>query len=171
VLIERLPVDIRRGLTLSDLADDPSARASDTLGRLHLAKALIRRGGVATISDVFAHYLGDEHTSDDVLEAFPTVAVTAALIRSSGGIAILAHPGIYKHLSMIKELVGCGLDGLEVNHPNLDPSLHAEMLTFAREQHLLISAGSDLHFLGRRRPGEWSMGDAHQALLERLVAA
>jgi hypothetical protein len=72
---------------------------------------------------------------------------------------------------MIKELVGCGLDGLEVNHPNLDPSLHAEMLTFAREQHLLISAGSDLHFLGRRRPGEWSMGDAHQALLERLVAA
>jgi hypothetical protein len=171
VLIDRLPDEVRRGLTMADLASDPAARQSDTLGRLHLAKSLLRRGGIATIGDAFSQYLGDEHTSDSELEAFPDVAAVAAYIQSAGGVAILAHPGVYKDLSLIKVLVTCGLDGIEVNHPNLDPSLHADLLSLARERQLLISSGSDLHFLGRRTPGDWSLGDAHQALLERLAAA
>ena len=171
VLIDRLPHEVRRGLTMTDLAHDPAARQSDTLGRLHLAKSLLRRGGIATIGDAFSQYLGDEHTSDSELEAFPDIAIVADCIRRAGGVAILAHPGVYKELALIKNLMTCGLDGLEVSHPNLDPSLQAELLTLAREQQVFVSSGSDLHFLGRRQPGSWSLGEAHDALLQRLAAA
>ncbi|MBA3698321.1 MAG: hypothetical protein H0W78_05670 [Planctomycetes bacterium] len=171
VLIARLPDDVRRGLTLPTLREEAFGRQSDTFGRLHLAKAIIRRGGVATVSDAFAHHLGDEHVSDGTLEAFPTPRVVGDNIRAAGGVAILAHPGIYGTFAAIEPLMAQGLDGLEVNHPNLDPSLHATLLGAAMERGWLMSAGSDLHFMGARKPGFWSLGDLHRPLLERIGAA
>lgn len=171
VLIDRLPENVRRGLTLDALREDPFGRVSDTFGRLHLAKAIIRRGGVATVNDAFAQHLGDEHVSDGTLEAFPTPRVVGETIRAAGGVAILAHPGIYGTFAAIEPLMAQGLDGLEVNHPNLDPSLHATMLGAAMERSWLMSAGSDLHFMGARKPGFWSLGDLHKPLLERIGAA
>jgi 3',5'-nucleoside bisphosphate phosphatase len=170
VLINRLPDDVRRGLTLAELHNDPAARYSETLGRLHVAKALVRRGGVPTINDVFTLYLGDEHTCDPELEAFPAIDAVVSAIRNANGIAILAHPGVYKELSYIETLLHHDLDGVEINHPNLDPSLHANLIRIANEKKLFMSSGSDMHFLGKRIPGNWSMGEMHQRLLERLVA-
>jgi hypothetical protein len=171
VLIARLPEDVRRGLTLDALKDDPFGRASETFGRLHLAKAIIRRGGAASVNDAFAQHLGDEHVSDGTLEAFPTPRMVGDVIRAAGGVAILAHPGIYGTFAAIEPLMAQGLDGLEANHPNLDPSLHATLLGTAKERNWLVSAGSDLHFMGARKPGSWSLGDLHKPLLERLGAA
>ena len=171
VLIARLPDDVRRGLTLPALREEAFGRASETFGRLHLAKAIIRRGGVATVNDAFAQHLGDEHVSDGTLEAFPTPTTVGETIRSAGGVAILAHPGIYGTFPAIEPLMAQGLDGLEVNHPNLDPSLHATMLGAAKDRGWLMSSGSDLHFMGARRPGFWSLGELHLPLLERIGAA
>lgn len=171
VLIERLPENVRRGLTLEALKEDPFGRASETFGRLHLAKAIIRRGGVASVNDAFAQHLGDEHVSDGTLEAFPTPRTVGEVIRAAGGVALLAHPGIYGSFAAIEPLMAQGLDGLEANHPNLDPTLHATLLGAAKERNWLVSAGSDLHFLGARKPGFWSLGELHQPLLERIGAA
>lgn len=171
VLIARLPDTVRRGLTLEQLRTDPFGRASETFGRLHLAKAIIRRGGAASVNDAFAQHLGDEHVSDGTLEQFPTPRLVGDTIRAAGGVALLAHPGIYGTFAAIEPLMAQGLDGLEANHPNLDPSLHATLLGAAKERGWLASAGSDLHFLGARKPGAWSLGDLHKPLLERLGAA
>ncbi len=171
VLIARLPDDIRRGLTLDLMRVDPYAQASDSFGRLHLARSIVRRGGVPSVHEVFAQHLGDEHTSDAELEPYPLPGVVAEIVRAAGGVTILAHPGIYGTLAAIEPLMAQGLDGLEVNHPNLDPGLHATLLSAAKARGWLISAGSDLHFLGARRPGGWSMDDLHRPLLERIRVA
>jgi 3',5'-nucleoside bisphosphate phosphatase len=171
VLIARLPENVRRGLTLDALKEDPFGRASETFGRLHLAKAIIRRGGAASVNDAFAQHLGDEHVSDGTLESFPTPRTVGEAIRAAGGVALLAHPGIYGSFAAIEPLMAQGLDGLEANHPNLDASLHATVLGAAKERGWLMSAGSDLHFLGARKPGFWSLGELHKPLLARLGAA
>jgi predicted metal-dependent phosphoesterase TrpH len=171
ILLARLPESVRRGLTLEALREDPVVRHSESLGRLHLAKALVRRGGVASISDAFLMHLGDDHTCDAELESYPAPAVVADRLRAAGGVAILAHPGIYGSFAAIEPLMAEGLDGLEVNHPNLDPGLHAELLGAAAARGWLASAGSDMHFLGTRKPGAWSMDGLHRPLLERIRAA
>ena len=84
----------------------------------------------------------------------------------------------YRHLGEAYLMAGehgaairLGVQDLEVNHPNLDPSLHATLLGAAMERGWLMSAGSDLHFMGARKPGFWSLGDLHKPLLERIGAA
>lgn len=171
VLIARLPDDVKRGLTLQALCTDPLARDSESFGRLHLARSLLRRGGVSSISNAFEHHLGDEHTTDFDLEPYPLPSEVSAVIHAAGGVAILAHPGVYSTFAVIEPLMAQGLDGLEVNHPNLDPNLQATLLSTAVARNWLISAGSDLHFLGARKPGAWSMDERHRPLLDRLRVA
>ena len=171
VLIARLPDDVKRGLTLEAMRGDHYAQASESFGRLHLARSIVRRGGVPSVHEVFASHLGDEHTADAELEPYPLPSVVGEVIRAAGGVAILAHPGVYGTFTVIESLMVQGLDGLEVNHPNLDPSLHATMLGAARARGWLVSAGSDLHFLGARKPGGWSLDELHRPLLERIRVA
>ena len=168
-LIARLPENVRRGLTFAALCEDPDARHADALGRLHLARALLRRGGVANIHDAFALHLGDDHTVDAGLEPYPHPTVCRDAIRAAGGVAILAHPGVYPDAGTVTALMAHGLDGLELDHPNLDPDLATQLAALAATHGWLASAGSDLHFLGNRKPGGWSPDDARQQpLLERL---
>jgi predicted metal-dependent phosphoesterase TrpH len=168
-LIARLGEEVRRGLTIDALASEGDARHADALGRLHLAKALVRRGGVATVADAFNHHLGDDYLVDAELEPYPQPTVAAEAIRAAGGVALLAHPGVYRTCAAVIPLLELGLDGLECNHPNLDPALAAELTAHAQARGLLISSGSDLHFLGgTRKPGEWNLDQAQAPLLERL---
>ena len=168
-LITRLPDEVKRGLTFTALCEDPDARHADALGRLHLARALIRRGGVASIHDAFALHLGDDYTVDAGLEPYPHPTVCRDAIRAAGGIAILAHPGVYPDAGTVEMIMGLGLDGLELDHPNLDPALAAQLAQLATQHGWLASSGSDLHFLGNRKPGAWSPDAVRQRpLLERL---
>jgi 3',5'-nucleoside bisphosphate phosphatase len=156
-LIARLPASASRGLAIADL-DDGRAEA---LGRNHLARALVRRGGVPSLQRAFADHLADEHIADP--------SVTSA-IRAAGGLAILAHPGIYGSRAAVEPLVA-QCDGLELAHPGLDPALARELAALCDERGLYASAGSDLHFLGARRPGMFTVEDARlRPLLARLAA-
>ncbi len=112
-LIARLGDNVRRGLSIDELASEGDARHADSLGRLHLAKALVRRGGVATVADAFNHHLGDDYLVDADLEPYPHPTVAAHAIRAAGGVALLAHPGIYRTRDAVAPLLDLGLDGLE----------------------------------------------------------
>ncbi len=171
-LIARLPGTVARGLTLDELCRERENAAVEAFGRLHLAKALVRRGGVANIQAAFAAHLGDDHTVDAGLPPYPEPAVCCRAIRDAGGVAILAHPGVYASAARVEVLLACGCDGLELDHPNLSAALAAELRTLAEARGLLTSSGSDLHFPGSRKPGAWSLpGGGHAALLARLGLA
>lgn len=148
-LLARLPEDVRRGLTAAEIKP-PEA---DTVGRLHLAQAITKRGGVATVRDAFQFHLADEHVSDTGLPAFPPVEQVASAIRAAGGVAILAHPGAYKSISVIGPLTD-SLDGIEAAHPGLTEELQRDVLELAELRGLLVSLGSDTHRISSvRRPG------------------
>jgi predicted metal-dependent phosphoesterase TrpH len=164
-LLARLPVDVRRGLTAAQVKP-PEA---DTVGRLHLARALTRNGGVASVRDAFTFHLADEHLADAGLPAFPPIAEAAAAIRAAGGVAILAHPGAYGGLAVALGLLA-GLDGSECNHPNMPEALRDGLLAHCAERGLLVSVGSDTHRISsQRRPGAATLpGEALRPLRERL---
>ncbi len=167
-LIARLPESVARGLCLADLEDG----RAHALGRNHLARALVRRGGAKTIQDAFNRHLADEHVRDPSLPQFPPVSAACAAIRAAGGIAILAHPGIYATRAAIEPLLDEGCDGLELAHPGLSPALAIELAALCDARGLFASCGSDLHFLGARKPGMYVLDDARRgALLARLTRA
>ncbi|MBA2480645.1 MAG: PHP domain-containing protein [Planctomycetes bacterium] len=166
-LIARLPASASRGLAITDL-DDGRAEA---LGRNHLARALVRLGSVPTLQRAFADHLADEHIADPTLPQFPELPLVTAAIRAAGGLAILAHPGIYGSRAAVEPLAA-HCDGLELAHPGLDPTLASQFAALCDERGLFMSVGSDLHFLGGRRPGMLAIDDARvRPLLQRIGVA
>jgi predicted metal-dependent phosphoesterase TrpH len=165
VLLARLPEDVRRGLTAAEVKP-PEA---DTVGRLHLARALARGGGVASVRDAFAFHLADEHLADASLPQFPPIREVAATIRAAGGVAILAHPGAYRTMDAIARLAD-GLDGVECAHPGLDRELQHGLLDLCAQRRLLVSIGSDTHRISAtRRPGSVRLAATLLApLIERV---
>ncbi len=168
ILFARLPASRRAGLDPTMVEDG----VADSIGRLHLARLLVATGRVRSINDAFERWLGDEDKADADLPSFPTVAVTAAAIHAAGGVALLAHPGMYGDEALTMVLMGQGLDGLEADHPGLGADQRMRLMAMARRHGWLQSAGSDLHFLGSRKPGMWNLADAEWApLLARLAPA
>lgn len=167
-LISRLPADVSRGLTLDDVRDNRPG-AGDSLSRNHLARALVQRGGVPTYRAAFDRHLADEHVRDPSLPSFPPVSEVCAAIRASGGVALLAHPGMYRSVGLIADLVAQGCDGLEAEHPNLDPTLATGIRSLAQERGWLMGVGTDTHVPGSRRPGQCVLDPVLLApLLDRL---
>ncbi len=164
-LLARLPADVRRDLTAAQV----KPTEADSVGRLHLAKALTRVGGVASIRDAFTFHLADEHLTDRELPQFPPIAQVASAIRGAGGVAILAHPGVYRNLPYAERLIE-QLDGAECAHPGLDGELQQGLLAVCARRNLLVSVGSDTHRISSvRRPGAARLQPELLApLLERL---
>jgi hypothetical protein len=124
-------------------------------GRPHLARALIRAGHASSNDDAFDRFLGREHPwyvastkwhAPDVLEA----------IREAGGVSSLAHSIWYKDPpGLVRALAAEGLDALEVFHPDHGPAEESLFGGLARDEKLLVTAGSDFHGTpeGRKHPG------------------
>jgi predicted metal-dependent phosphoesterase TrpH len=155
-----------RPLALEDALDPRSECPS----RVHLAQALQRAGCVRHAHSAFQECLGDQQVRALDLPPFPDLPTTVAAIRAAGGVALLAHPGIYPSIDRIHQLMRLGdLDGLEVNHPNLQADLRLGLEALAIRHGWLRSCGSDFHWAGRRSVGDWRLSHAEAApLLERV---
>ena len=167
-LIARLPEAIHRGLTVDEVRDRRPG-AGESMSRNHLARALVQRGGLTSTREAFDDWLGDEHLRDPNLPEFPSTTEVCATLHAAGGIALLAHPGIYRSMAVIEDLVAQGCDGLEASHPHLDPTLAAGIRARGLELGWLFGVGSDTHVVGHRRPGQAILEPALLApLLNRL---
>ena len=115
-----------------------------SLGRPHLARALVTKNYASSIGDAFDRLIGDGHqaqVSIRVLEANEAIG----LIRDSGGIAVWAHPRLEVLQELLPELVTAGLRGLEVYRPKSSPEHVRKVKTRAEEMDLLVTGGSDWH--------------------------
>ena len=115
-----------------------------SLGRPHLARALVTKNYASSIGDAFDRLIGDGHqaqVSIRVLEANEAIG----LIRDSGGIAVWAHPRLEVLQELLPELVTAGLRGLEVYRPKSSPEHVRKGMTCAEEMDLLVTGGSDWH--------------------------
>ncbi|MGW2833052.1 PHP domain-containing protein [Streptomyces sp. NPDC001286] len=121
-----------------------------SVGRPHVATALVELGVVATVSDAFTQeWLADggrafvEKHETDPFEAI-------RLVKAAGGVTVFAHPGASKRgrtvpEATIAEMAAAGLDGIEVDHMDHDPDTRARLRGLARELGLLVTGSSDYH--------------------------
>lgn len=135
------------------------AGETTTVGRPHIADALISSGVVRDRAEAFEQIL---HPSGPYYVRYyaPAPAVAVRAILDAGGVPVLAHPGSVSRdgelpLDLLEAMVAAGLAGLEVDHREHDPGTRARLRDFARAHRLLITGGSDYHGAGKpNRLGE-----------------
>jgi len=117
----------------------------ESVGRPHVARALINRGYVVTLQDVFDRFLA--HGGPAYIPRLKlTPAEVIQAIIEAGGVAALAHPGHYwTALELLPEFVGYGLRGLEVYYPNHSPDEIKALLRLCQEHGLIATGGTDFH--------------------------
>lgn len=117
----------------------------ETVGRPHIADALVRRGVVRNMKDAFDEYLG---AGGKAYVNPPRIRPQEAVqwIHEAGGAAVMAHPGIYHRDDLVIQLLDAApWDGIEVwhsDHSEEDAKRYGEM---ASARDLLQTAGSDFH--------------------------
>jgi predicted metal-dependent phosphoesterase TrpH len=116
-----------------------------TIGRPHVARAIMETGAVSTIKEAFDRFLGEgrpAYVQRYRLEADEAVK----LVRGAGGTVTVAHPGVSKlERHDLASLRKAGADGLEVHHADHVPSLREKLMRIADELGLVPTAGSDYH--------------------------
>jgi len=145
------------------------AAGRGTLGRPHVAAALVEAGVVGSVQEAFDRYLGRGRPAYVPRTGF-TAAGAIALIRAAGGIPVLAHPVRSGMLGEVPRLVRQGLRGLEAYHPAQDAADTLAVCRSAEEHGLLLTGGSDWHgdAHGAASPGSIRLPWEH---VQRLYAA
>jgi len=162
--------------------EDVKKTVSGTFGRPHIAKYLLKRypGQFSSVSDVFDKLIGTGKKA--FLETHDRVSMKDGLkiIKGSGGLSILAHPGIYPRedsVKLIEYFAGIGGDGIETYYPyhiicpelKIDENGNKKMIEFykkiAKAKKMLESGGNDHHGSYRPTLGEVKVPDS---VLENL---
>jgi len=118
--------------------------AGASVGRPHVADALVRAGLAGSRQEAFERWLGDGRPA-----ALPrrdlAFGEAVALVHEAGGVAVLAHPSRTADVAALPAFVAAGLDGLEAWHPSLSEADRALLAGVARQHRLLLTGGSDNH--------------------------
>ncbi|MFI7076151.1 PHP domain-containing protein [Micromonospora sp. NPDC049903] len=143
-----------------------------TVGRPHIAQALIRAGLVATTSAAFGpEWLGERYRlPKEDIDVFQAVR----LVRAAGGVPVFAHPrasrrGPVVPDTLIAELAAVGLAGLEADHEDHSPAERAHVRGLAADLDLLVTGSSDFH--GTHKTVRLGAFTTAPEAYERLVAA
>jgi 3',5'-nucleoside bisphosphate phosphatase len=131
------PIEVAR------LIEDGTARGR-SIGRPHVAEALIAAGHVATRDEAFDRFLGYGRSAF-VPRRGAAVADVIRVLAAAGGIASLAHPGLTRVDQLIPSFADAGLAALEVRHSDHDREMEARYRTLAAANGLAVSGGSDFH--------------------------
>ncbi|MCU1432078.1 MAG: phosphatase [Actinotalea sp.] len=148
-MVERLSADF--ALTWADVEEQTVT--GTTVGRPHIADALVALGHVPDRSAAFASLLAVgspyyvEHYAPDAVRA-------VALVRAAGGVPVMAHPaaaarGRVVAARVIEEMADAGLAGLEVHHRDHDAAQREHLLALAGRLGLLVTGSSDYHGEGK----------------------
>ncbi|HBI56851.1 MAG TPA: phosphatase [Firmicutes bacterium] len=121
-----------------------AGKKASSLGRPHVARLMVEKGYASSIKEVFSRWIGsgcDAYVPRYKLH--PAEAIE--IIQQAGGLAFLAHPGLLGQESLIPQLAGWGLDGIEVYHPEHRSAQAKSFLKTAETLGLYVSGGSDCH--------------------------
>jgi len=147
-----------------------SIKVRNTVGRPHIALAMIKKGYVTSVQEAFNKYLGEGRPCYIQGSAI-TVEETIAAIHEAYGIAVIAHPHLIKNSELIHDLLRHKFDGIECYYGNFPSNDHQRWLKIATKNNLLITGGSDFH--GTVKPNinlgcSWIDQPLFQKILDRL---
>lgn len=151
-----------------ELQDVLEAAGEGSVGRPHIAAALVRTGRCATLRQAFANYIGKRRPAY-VPRVKPSVEEAIAIVRRRGGCPVLAHPGLVAgRPRIVHEATELGVEGVEAYHPKHRPRRVASILKEATELRLLVTGGSDSHGPGGAEPVPIGAGDVPDSCMEAL---
>ncbi|MFD4646195.1 PHP domain-containing protein [Streptomyces sp. NPDC057717] len=121
-----------------------------SVGRPHVAEALVELGVVGSVSDAFTpDWLADggrAYVGKHELDPFDAIR----LVKAAGGVTVFAHPAAVKRGQVVPEsvmagLAAAGLDGIETDHMDHEPATRARLRGLAADLGLLATGSSDYH--------------------------
>ena len=156
-------------------------RGDATLGRPHLADALVARGHVSSREEAFNIFL--HNGSKFYINHYsPSPEVAIQLIKEAGGVAVIAHPlasrsGRKIDVETLERLIKAGLDGIEVDHRDHNDMGRSELMRLAIENDLVVTGSSDYHGTGKlnqlaeftTHPQQWERLEA-KAKVRRVIS-
>ena len=147
------------------------ASKARSIGRPHIAYAMIAKGYVKTPKEAFDKYLGEERLCYIQGETF-TVDETIETIHQAKGIAVIAHPHLIKNSKLLNDLLKKDFDGIECYYGKFFANEHLRWLKIAAHRNWLVTGGSDYH--GMAKPNlnlgcSWVGQKDFQAILDRLA--
>jgi predicted metal-dependent phosphoesterase TrpH len=167
-IVERLRAD---GVPIS-WPEVSAYAAGGSVGRPHIAQALIRAGLVGNTDEAFAsRWLGARYFVPKAdLDVFEAVRA----VRAAGGVPVFAHPratrrGRVVPDKLIEELAGVGLFGLEADHEDHSPAERAEVRALAERLGLVVTGSSDFH--GTHKTVRLGAFGTSPEAYEKIVAA
>lgn len=141
-----------------------------SVGRPHLARAMVEAGIVPTVNAAFDKFLSIRGSAYVPRTPYPPEEAIA-LIRRAGGLAGLAHPGkLGDALRIIRRLLPAGLEALEVYHSDHPPTAVARIARYAAQYGLLPTGGTDSHGPHGPRPVPIGSVPVPDEVGERLLA-
>ena len=146
--------DLGFPLTLEDVEQQAAPQAA--LGRPHVAQALVATGHADSTRTAFDRFIGDGGPAFVEKPQFEA-ADALHLLHDAGGFGALAHPGEWTSDTLLRTLVGVGLDAIETVHPAHDRRLTRYWHQKARANDLRTTGGSDYH--GHRAHEEEQFGN------------
>lgn len=151
------------------------------LGRPHLAHWMLAKGYAASIDEAFERYLGKNQAAYVEKSRIP-MAEAIQLIRSAGGVAVLAHPGLIEitdeagYEQLLVELMSMGLQGIEVYYPKHTPAQRRFFADLAERLGILVTGGSDFHgdidsdvMLGKGSGDLYVPYSLYESLINKLI--
>ena len=123
------------------------------VGRVNVAKALVNKGYIKSTKDAFtADLIGDSGVAY-VAPSGSSPKEAIERIHMAGGIAVLAHPGLYRgpngyglKESDVLKMIEWGLDGVEAYHSKHTYSVARYYHNLARVHGLMVTIGTDYHY-------------------------
>lgn len=120
-----------------------------SIGRPHLARALMQGGYVSSIKEAFRLYLGD---GKNCYVSCPSLSTeeTIQVIKEAKGFAVLAHPQLVTKQPVLLDLLQLNFDGIEAYYANMPPQREKPWEKIGKHRDWLITGGSDFH--GANKP-------------------
>ena len=144
-MAQKLKIKGKLNISFEDIVRQASE--TGTIGRPHVAKAIVEKGGAGTISQAFSKYLNPKSETYVRRKTVPPHEAVEA-IYESGGIAVIAHPGDMEIVEELAEdLMNYGLRGLEAYHRSHSPALIEFHCSLAEKLGLIVTGGTDFHGL------------------------
>ena len=140
-------------------------------GRPHVARALVKEKLIGSLDEAFERFLKKGRPAW-VPKTKMSALEGVELIHQSGGLAVMAHPGLNRSDEIIPDLVDAGLDGIECFHTKHSTAMSERYLEIADKYHLLVTGGSDCHGYSKAKPliGTVKLPYEHVEKLKAVVA-
>ena len=121
-----------------------SIAGEGSIGRPHLAKAIVESGHARNMGEAFSKYIGN-YGPAYFKSTHPDFRDVISVVKKAGGKTVLAHPGMSYTQKELDQWVFEGIGGFEMIHPRHPYNLQLKFENLASMYGLVKTGGSDFH--------------------------